>query len=219
MKKLLAAIACAALMMSPATARQWKIVEPLAADVVDHVHVVGVEIAATGRAAEMVAHFDAKAAEKAAAANAAPGAPPAPTPAPAAASAGPDAAAPVAESRYATLPFAEMAPLVFADVTKDWGLTEGRAIKLKITVDTLKTASAGMALLGGSSDQLAGMVEVLDAETGTALGSFYVDVRNSHGGLLGLAMRGAGIREKLMEEFALESSRVLTGRNSRTRRA
>jgi hypothetical protein len=54
-------------------------------------------------------------------------------------------------------------------------------------------------------------VIVLDPATQKQIGNFYVQVINSHGGLAGLAMRGGGIREKLVEEFALESSRILTG--------
>jgi hypothetical protein len=112
-----------------------------------------------------------------------------------------------------------MFPLVIEDVTREWGLTSGRQVKLKVTVDTLKTEDAGMAILLGSSDQLAGIVEVVDAAEGTSLGSFYIDVINSHGGLGGLALRGSGVRESLSEEFGLETSRVLTGRKSKTPKA
>jgi hypothetical protein len=80
-----------------------------------------------------------------------------------------------------------------------------------VTVESIKTANAAMALLVGSSDQLAGKVDVLDAQGGQELGSFYVHVINSHGGWGGLLMRGSGIREKLAQEFALESARILTG--------
>ena len=106
-----------------------------------------------------------------------------------------------------------MFPLVMQDVTREWGLTEGKGtpVKLRITIETAKTANAGMALLIGSSDELAGKVHVLDAEGAQSLGSFYVHVLNTHGGWGGLLMRGGGIREKLAEEFALESARILTG--------
>jgi hypothetical protein len=106
-----------------------------------------------------------------------------------------------------------MMPFVMRDVTRKWGLTpeRGQPVHLRITIENIKTANAGMALLLGSSDELAGEVIVLDPTTQQQIGSFYVQVLNSHGGLAGLAMRGGGIREKLVEEFALESSRVLTG--------
>ena len=39
----------------------------------------------------------------------------------------------------------------------------------------------------------------------------------SHGGLLGLAMRGGGIREKLAEEFALHISRQITVHKNKTK--
>ena len=59
--------------------------------------------------------------------------------------------------------------------------------------------------------QQAQQVQEQLAATQQQLGNFYVQVVNSHSGLGGLAMRGAGVREKLAEEFALESSRILTG--------
>jgi hypothetical protein len=104
--------------------------------------------------------------------------------------------------------------LVLRDVTRKWGLNPergGKAVNLRVTVENIKTANAGMALLLSSSDELSGEVVVLDPATQQPLGSFYVQVVNSHGGLAGLAMRGGGVREKLVEEFALESSRILTG--------
>ncbi len=117
---------------------------------------------------------------------------------------------------YATLPFATMLPLVVEDVAREWGLTSGRNVRLDIAIDTIKTANAGIAAIGfGSSDQLAGTVEVSDANTREPLGEFYVDVINTHGGLLGLALRGGSIREKLAEEFALHVSRQLTGSEDR----
>ena len=67
-----------------------------------------------------------------------------------------------------------------------------------------------MMLLAGSNDQLAGSVELSDAATGEKLGQFYVDVINSHSGLLGMALRGGGVREKLAQEFANHIARQLT---------
>lgn len=192
----LAAIGAALCLVGPADAKSRKIIDPIPTEIIANNHVVAIDVIAEGKAGEALAHFDAKAAEKAA-----------------------KTVAGTAEtSKYAHMPFREMFPLIFADVTKEWGLTGGRPIKLIVTLDTIKTANAGMAFLGSSADQLAGMVEVTDAEAGTKLGSFYIDVLNNHGGLLGMAMRGGGVREKLADEFALESSRILTGRKSKTPR-
>jgi hypothetical protein len=119
------------------------------------------------------------------------------------------------QDAYATLPFAEMMELVVEDVTRQHGLTSGRPLRLRIEVDRLQTADAAMAILAGSSDQLAGTVWVLDAQSNESLGQFYVDVVNSHSGVIGLALRGGGIREKLAEEFSLHISRQLRAARSR----
>jgi hypothetical protein len=103
---------------------------------------------------------------------------------------------------WSTLPFAQMMELMVKDVTRDRGLTSGRPLRISVEIDTLKTANAGMVMLAGSSDQLAGTVQVLDGVSGEKLGEYYIDVINSHSGLLGLAMRGGGVREKLAGEFA-----------------
>lgn len=117
--------------------------------------------------------------------------------------------------QYRTLPFAEMFELVVQDVTREAGLVAGRPVRLAVEVDTLKTANAAMAILAASSDQLAGTVTVLDAATGERLGEFYVDVINGHSGLLGLAMRGSGVRESLSEEFAVHITRQLRAQQAR----
>lgn len=183
-----------------------KIVEPLAPGIVANLQVKAVEVAVSEPARATFDKLEAIAAEKRKEAklppfDAATAAPNPPT------------------GEYPTLPFAAMFPLVMQQVTREWGLDLGRLVRLKVTVDTLKTANAGMAMLGGSFDQLAGLVDIVDAESAEPLGSFYIDVINGHGGLLGLAMRGTGVRESLAGEFALESSRVLTGRKSKKRKA
>lgn len=122
-----------------------------------------------------------------------------------------------ARDQYAGLPFQQMLEFVVKDTTREWGLNSGQPLKLAVEIDTLKTANAAMAMLAASSDQLSGTVTVMDAATSAKVGEFYVDVINSHGGLLGLAMRGGGIREKLAEEFALHISRQLTGRKNKTK--
>lgn len=195
------------LVAATAEAKSRKIIEPLEPSIVAAHQVVGVDVTVSPAATETFAKLEAIAATKRAEAGLPPIDPAAPVDA---AAARPDPA------QYATLPFARMFPLVIEDVTREWGLTSGRPVKLKVTIDTVKTANAGMAILLGSSDQLAGIVEVFDAGDGAALGSFYIDVINSHGGLGGLALRGSGVRESLSEEFGLEASRVLTGRKSKT---
>lgn len=210
-----AIMVCACFISTSAVAKERQIVDPLTAGLVSDNHVVAVEVIVAATAAEKMAEFEKKAAEKR---TATPTTPIAAIPTatdntvgmPLASVARPQ------KEQYDTLPFSQMFPLVIEDVTRQWGLVTGRPIKLTITVDTLKTANAGMAMLIGSSDQLAGMVAISDPVTNEKLGSFYIDVLNSHSGLMGLAMRGAGIREKLAEEFSLQTSRVLTGRKSKT---
>ena len=197
---LMAAMAFVAVCTS-AHAKPRKVVDPLPMEVIDNLQVAAVEVIAEGKAAEALAKFDEKAARKAANDTQAP------------------TAESVGKSKYSEISFAKMFPLVMTDVTREWGLTKGRQVTLRVTLDTIKTADAGMAMLLGSSDQLAGLVEVSDNETGTKLGSFYIDVLNSHSGMFGMMMRGGGIREKLAQEFALESSRILTGRKSKRQRS
>ena len=188
----------------PAEAKQRTTIEPLPAELLANNHVVGVEVEVGDEAQEKFPLFEAKAAEKRAEKKLA----------------RIDPAVPLTErpgeDDYATLPFATMFPLVMEDVTREWGLTDGRAIKLKVRISQFKTADAAMAILiAGSSDELSGVVNVYDAVSDERLGSLYINVVNSHGGWGGMLMRGAGIREKLSEEFALETSRMLTGRKSK----
>lgn len=207
MRPVLLVVASLLFSASALDAKSRKVVEPLEPSIVAAHHVADVEVVIAPTAAETFAKIEAKAAEKRREAGLAP-----------VESLAPDAPRPAPE-QYATLPFSVMFPLVMQDVTREWGLKEGPPVKLKVTIDSVKTANAAVAWLGASSDQMAGMVEVLEPASGRPLGSFYIDVINSHGGLLGMAIRGAGIREKLAEEFALESSRVLTGRKSKTPKA
>lgn len=194
------------MLASAAQAGPRKIVEPLAPGIVANLQVKAVEITVSEPAKATFDKLEAIAVEKRQEAK---------LPPYDAATANPNP--PTGE--YPTLPFSVMFPLVMQQVTREWGLDLGRPVKLKVTVDTLKTANEGMAVLFGSADQLAGLVDVVDFDTGAPLGSFYIDVINSHGGLMGLAMRGTGVRESLSGEFALESSRVLTGRKSQKRKA
>jgi len=73
---------------------------------------------------------------------------------------------------------------------------------VSIEIDNLKLANAAAAILVGDSDQLAGTVKVYDPKTKELLTEFYVDIIEGAGGLLGLAIRGAGVRERLSLQFA-----------------
>ena len=189
----------ALLATSAEAAKAVKVIEPFAAGVVGGVSVESTTVTISDTAGPVAEKLEAKAAEKRAAAHLPP------VDATATARPRPEPAA------YETLPLAMMFPLAVEDVTRDRGLTSGRRIRLAITIDTIKTANAGMMMLLGSSDELAGTVQVLDAADGTKLGEFYVDVLNVRAGMLGAAMRGSGVREKLAAEFAKHVAEQLSG--------
>lgn len=207
MMRFFAAIALL-LLATVADAKSRKIIEPLDPAIVANLQVVAVETSMSPTAQPAIDKLDKLAAEKRAAA----GLPPV------AAAVDPAAPRPTA-GEYSRLPFARMFPLVIEDVTREWGLASGRAVKLKVTVDTIKMADGAATILLGSADQLAGIVEVVDAASAAPLGSFYIDVINAHNGLFGAIERGSGVRESISQEFGLETSRVLAGRKSKTRRA
>ncbi|MEM9470192.1 MAG: hypothetical protein AAF988_08515 [Pseudomonadota bacterium] len=71
-----------------------------------------------------------------------------------------------------------------------------------IEVDNLKFVDPMAAILISDTDQLSGSVKVVDPKTKELLSEFYVDVLKGTGGLLGLAVRGGGVREKLSAQFA-----------------
>ena len=191
----LAALLCL-LAASPAAARQYDIVKPLPAAIVGKLNVVAVEVAVSGEAELTMAPHEAKAAAR---------------------PRGPDknAASRPARDDYAALPFTRMFPLVVEDVSRQWGLAGGRPVKLNVTIAEFGTANVARAMVyGRSPDFMSGLVEVGDAATGATLGLFTVNVVNRHTGWTGMLIRGGGIRERLSEEFALESARVLSGRKS-----
>ncbi len=192
----------AALLLVACTPNPVRIVQPLPPSLQGAGHVADVEVAVNPLAARMMTEFEDKARDERREAGLAP------VPADGLAERPPT-------EQYRTLPFAQMFELVVEDVTRAAGLNGGRAVRLAVEIDTLKTANAGMAILAGSSDQLAGTVTVLDAQSGERLGEFYVDVINHHSGLLGLAIRGGGIRERLAEEFAGHIARQLGPRRAR----
>ena len=199
MKAMHKAMIAAVILLSACGPKPVKIVHPVAASIRNASMISDVEVALSPLAREVMDRFEAKAAEKRAEAGL-PAADPSAEP------------TNVPDGQYDTLPFAQMFELVVKDVARDKGLTTGRPLRVKVEIDTLKTANAGMTILAGSSDQLAGQVEIVDAQSGERLGEFYVDVINAHSGLLGLAMRGGGVREKLANEFAGHIVKQLTGK-------
>jgi hypothetical protein len=101
----------------------------------------------------------------------------------------------------AALPFARLFDKAVKDATRARGLDGARPLIVTVEMDALRIPDAAMAALG-RSDRLAGQVRVADARTGDRLALFYVTVDKQHSGLIGLAMRGGGVREKLVREFA-----------------
>ena len=198
MKTLRLAALAAAFLVAACGAKPVEILQPVPPSLRNAAMIQTVDVRLSPLAADRMEKFEAKAREKRAEA----GLPPVDTAATLGTAAPPD--------EYATLPFARMFELVVMDAAREKGLTTGRAVKLDVEIDTLKTANSGMMLLAGSNDQLAGSVELTDAATGEKLGQFYVDVINSHSGLLGMALRGGGVREKLAQEFANHIAKQLT---------
>jgi hypothetical protein len=101
----------------------------------------------------------------------------------------------------AAVPFAKLLDKDVKDATRARGLQAGRPLTIALEMDVLRIPDVAMALLG-RSDRLAGQVRVEDAKTGEHLALFYVTVDHPHSGLIGLAVRGGGVREKLVREFA-----------------
>lgn len=112
------------------------------------------------------------------------------------------------QAGYAALPFEVMLANTVRDVTREWGLTSGRPLKLVIELDRIAVVDTGRAIVGGR-DRLAGTVFLRDAATGEPLGQLYVDVGHSNAGLLAAALRGGGVRERLAREFALHIAREM----------
>jgi len=193
----------AVIVAQPAAAKQVTPLTPLTFDATQGVRVTGMDLVFAEAFRREQGESDAKAAHKRAATGLAP------------LDVNSYPVGPTAQEHYPTLPFKQMFPLVMRDVTKEWGLAQGRAVKLRITLDTLKTADAAVAILVGSYDQLAGMVEIFDAGSGQPMGSFRINFINAHAGWGSMLIRGGGVREKLAEEFGLELSRQISGRKKK----
>lgn len=191
----------AMLTSTPALARPVKIIETLQPDLYNGVQITGIDLSFADSFLKERAESDAKAARQRAAAGL-PMLDPEAYP-----------SAPAEPETYDTLPFKQMFPLVVRDVTREHGLTSGRRVKLNVTLETLKTADAAIAiLLAASSDALEGSVDIVDANDGSSLGRLRVTIARARSGLLGMAIRGNGLRERLSKEFALELSKELNGR-------
>lgn len=101
----------------------------------------------------------------------------------------------------AALPFAKLLDKDVKEATRAHGLQAGRPLTIALEMDVLRIPDVAMAVLG-RSDRLAGQVRVEDAKTGEHLALFYIIVDHPHSGLIGLAVRGGSVREKLAREFA-----------------
>ena len=116
----------------------------------------------------------------------------------------------------AGLPFAALFDKAVKEATRARGLETGRPLLVTVEMDALRIPDAAMAVLG-RSDRLAGQVIVSDARTGDRLALFYVTIDKAHSGLIGLAVRGGGVREKLVREFARRIAEQLAAPRGRGR--
>jgi hypothetical protein len=173
-----------------------RIVEPLDPAIIDNATIVEVVVTAADTAKPAVEKFDSAAAKKAArAAKARPAA---------------------ASDDLAILPFAEMFPKVMKATATEFHLDGARRIKLAVSIETIKQPNGFMAFVAVSSEQIAGLVEIFDADDGRPLGIFHIDVINSYGGGFGFdALARGAPREFLAREFSREAVRVLAGRKAR----
>lgn len=108
------------------------------------------------------------------------------------------------------LPFARLFDKAVKEASRARGLDGARPLIVTVEMDALRIPDAAMAVLG-RSDRLAGQIRVADARSGDRLALFYVTVDKQHSGLIGLAMRGGGVREKLVREFAARIADQLAG--------
>lgn len=112
----------------------------------------------------------------------------------------------------AALPTAAMIERAMVEAAREAGLAGGRALRLEIEIDRLETADAAEVLLTSIPDRISGTVFVRDAASGEPLGQLYVDVGNRQSGLVGLAMRSGGARERLAAAFARQVAAALSAR-------
>jgi hypothetical protein len=111
----------------------------------------------------------------------------------------------------AALPFGQMLEAAVREAAARAGLAGARPLRLVLEIDTVAVQGTGAALIG-AEDRLAGTIFVRDARSGEALGQLYVDVRAGQAGIVGLALRGNGVRERLAANFADRIAGALSGR-------
>jgi hypothetical protein len=111
----------------------------------------------------------------------------------------------------AALPFDRLLETAVRDAATRAGLTGARPLKLVLEIDAIAVQGTGSALVG-AQDRLAGTAFIRDARSGAALGQLYIDVRAGQAGLVGLALRGSGVRERLAANFAGRIAGALSGR-------
>jgi hypothetical protein len=89
-----------------------------------------------------------------------------------------------------------------------------------VSIETIKQPNGFLAVVAATSEEIAGLVEVFDADDGRPLGIFHIDVINTYGDGFGLdALARGPPREFLAREFSREAVRVLAGRKSREKPA
>lgn len=175
-----------------------RIVEPLDPGIIDNATIVDAVVTVADTAKAAVAKMDAAAAKRAA-------------------RAGKAGAAPDALSR---LPFTQMFPDVLKSIGREFHLDGPRRIRLGISIETIKQPNGFMAFVAVSSEEIAGLVEVFDADDGRPLGVFHIDVINTYGDGFGFdALARGPPREFLAREFSRETVRVLAGRKAREKPA
>ena len=175
MKKLLF-VAAAALLCLAGCAKPVKVTTEIPADYIGKMHVESVNVTYGEAVKDKVTEDDAKRAE--------------------------EAKTEPSDKEYVDLPLSEMLAKVLQEDLAEANANGPDAVSVDIMLDTIKFANAAVSILIGDQDQIAGLVTVKDASSGNTVGEFYVDVINSSSGLLGLAIRGGGVREKLASEFA-----------------
>jgi hypothetical protein len=171
-----------------------RIVEPLDPAIIDNATIVDVVVSVASTAQPAVAKMEAAAAKRAA-------------------RAGKSGADP---NDLALLPFAQMFPEVMKAIGREFNLDGPRRLKLAVSIETIKQPNGFLAVVAVSSEEIAGLVEVFDADDGRPLGIFHIDVINTYGDGFGLdALARGPPREFLAREFSRETVRVLAGRKSR----
>lgn len=106
------------------------------------------------------------------------------------------------EIKPTSLPLHELLKRALHKEFMDRGIAGDTPVNIFVSVDTMQYQNGIATILIGSSDQMSAAVNVKHAETDEVLADFYVDLIRGNAGLLGLAIRGAGIREDFSEDFA-----------------